>query len=565
MSDHQHQDVPATGQSPVAPEAQSRPTRFSLIWLIPIIVVAIGAYLGWTTLSRQGPEITIEFDSADGLTAGQTQVKHKAVGLGTVGGIQLSRDLQHVDVRVQMSAQSAPLLTNHAKFWVVRPRLSGASISGLETLLSGAFIAIDPGAPGGAKETEFKGLDAPPGIRSDEPGSTFTLRTKSIGSLGQGSPVFFRDVIVGEVLGYKVPSNGSGPILVQIFIKAPYDKFLHQDARFWNVSGVSVGFQGGNLNVQLQSIQALISGGVAFGPPPDEPAKTRQAAPNTVFELYADKDEADSSAYHERLRLVTYLRNSVKGLEVGSPVLMYGLQVGNVTDIGLDINPDTGDARVRVAMEVQPERVQPLPEMNRRPPRQVLQALVNRGLRAEVDTGNLLTGSSVISFIFSPDAKPVQLTLEGHAAVVPSQAGGLTGITDSLSSVSAKLAALPIEQIGESLSDLLAHTDATVGGPEIKQALVELNRTLFSLNQLAGNANKDLTPVMQRLPGIADDMQQALGHANSALASYSANSDFQTNLRHTLDQLNDTLRSVRALADYLNRHPSSLIFGRSHP
>ena len=553
---------PTTG----VPEANARPTRFSLIWLIPIIVLAIGAYLGWQTVSSQGPTITIEFDSADGLVSGQTQVKHKAVGLGTVEGIELSKDLQQVDVRVRMSARSAPLLTSHAKFWVVRPRLSGLNISGLETLVSGAFIAIDPGPPGGTPETQFKGLDSPPGIRSDEPGSTFTLTTGSIGSIGQGSPVFFRAVNVGEVLGYKMPVDGRGPISVQVFVKRPYDHFLRKDTRFWDVSGISVVFNGGGLNVQVQSLQALISGGLAFGLPPRRRGEEAAAAPpGTVFDLYPSKEAADSAGYRERFEFVTYLHTSVKGLIVGSPVLLYGLQVGTVTDIGLKIDPKTGEAQVRVAMQIQPERVLPQSEVDRSSMPQSTQALVNRGMRAEVDSANLLTGASVISFVFVQDASPARIAMEGGAIVVPSQAGGLTGITDSLSIVSAKLAALPLEQIGDSLEGLLANADGAIGSPQVRQSLVELNRTMANLEQVSDKANQGLTPLLRRLPAIADQLQQTLDHANAALASYGGGSDFHSTLRQTLNELNGTLRSVRSLADYLKRHPSSLVFGRSHP
>jgi len=548
------------------PEARARPIRFSLIWLIPVVVVAIGAYLAWTTISRQGPEITIVLDSADGLTAGQTQVKHKAVGLGTVQAIELSHDLKHVNVRVQMSAQSEPMLTNHAQFWVERPRLSGASVSGLDTLVSGAFIAIDPGNPGGTPETRFEGLDSPPGVRSDDPGSVFSLTTGSIGSISQGSPVFFRDVPVGEVLGYKLPPEGRGPIAVQVFVKRPYDQYLRRDSRFWDVSGATVDFSGGNLHFQVESIQALISGGVAFGLPMRRRSKEDVKAPaDEVFELYQSKEAADTAGYKQRFPLISYLRSSVKGLDVGSPVVMFGVQVGNVTDVKLMINHDSGDAEVRVAMEVQPERILSEQDLPSKSIFSTTQELVNRGLRAETETSNLLTGSSMISLTFVPKVKPVAVVMEGNAVVIPSQAGGLTGITDSLSTVADKLAALPIEQIGDNLDNLLAHTDAAVGGPEVKLALVQLNQTLGSLNQLSSNADRNLTPVLQRLPTIADNLQQAIGNANTALAAYGGNSDFHNSLRQTLGQLNETARSIRSLVDYLNRHPASLIFGRSHP
>ena len=560
----EHRQAPSAPASP--PEAHSRPTRFSLIWLIPIVVLAIGAYLAWQTISRQGPEITLEFDSADGLTSGQTQVKHKAVALGTVQGIELSHDLQHVDVRVQMSSQSAPLLTSHAKFWVVRPRLSGTSVTGLETLVSGAFIGIDPGAPGGTPETKFKGLDSPPGVRSDEPGTTYTLTTKSLGSISQGSPVFFRDVMVGEVLGYHMPADGRGSIPLQVFVKAPYDQFLRRDTRFWDVSGVSINFAGGNLHFQIESLQALISGGVAFGLPADRrDLDAPKPAANEVFDLYPDKDAADNAAYHERFHLVTYMRSSVQGLDVGSPVFMLGLQVGNVSAIKLMLDRAVGDAKVRVEMEVQPERVLPEHDVSLPVLTPEVQAMVDKGLRAEVATFSYITGASMISLTYVPKARPIPVVAEGNALVIPNEAGGFSGIMDGLSTVSDKLSALPIEQIGDNLNNLLAHADATVAGPEIKQSLIELNSTLASINQLTNHANHDLTPVLQRLPAIADNLQQALRNANTALASYGGNSDFHNNLQQTLGQLNETARSIRALVEYLNRHPSSLIFGRSHP
>jgi paraquat-inducible protein B len=213
---------------PSAPDAPPRATvhrrrGFSAIWLLPIVAAVIGGYLALSNLSRRGPTITISFRSADGLTAGQTKVKHKAVDLGTVESIRLADDMSHVIVRVQMQSEAEPYLTDHARFWAVRPRLTGSNISGLETLISGGYIEMDPGASGGQSEQEFTALEDPPGVRSDEPGQTFELQAVRVGSLGSGSPVFYRDIVVGEVLGYSLP-EGNGPITVKAFVRAPYDK-----------------------------------------------------------------------------------------------------------------------------------------------------------------------------------------------------------------------------------------------------------------------------------------------------------------------------------------------------
>ncbi len=560
-NDHagEHHDDPSS-------TASVRRARFSLIWLIPILVVAIAAYLGWQTVQRSGGEITLEFETADGITAGQTQIKHKAVGLGTVESVGLSKDLQRVEIRVQMSRQAKPFLTSNAQFWVVRPRLSGATVSGLDTLVSGAYIAVDPGGAGGTPQDHFKGLESPPGIRSDEPGRTYTLMTSDVGSISEGAPVFFRSVVVGEVLGYTMPPGGRGLIPVQVFIRQPYDEYLRTDTRFWNVSGIRADLDGGSLNIQVKSLQAVLSGGVEFGLPGQRRDQAAPVAPdNAVFKLYDSKQDADIAGYRERLLMVSYFQSSVKGLAMGSPVSMFGLQVGNVTDVKLQLDRQTGRARVRVAMEIQPERVLSDEEVNQGALVQITQALVNNGLRAETDSGNLLTGSTVISFGFVPNAKPEHIVMEGDAIVLPSKSGGLGGIEDSLSTVADKIAAMPLTQIGDHLNDLLAHTDSTVNGPQLKQALGQLTATLRNVQDLAAHADRGLGPLLQRLPQIADELQQTVQHADETLSAYGGNSDFSHNLKQTLDQLGDTARSLRLLAEFLKRHPSSLLFGRSTP
>jgi len=549
-----------------APEASVRRARFSLIWIIPVVVLAIAAYLGWQTLSRRGPEITIQFDTADGISANQTQVKHKAVALGTVQSVSLTKDLRKVQIRVRMSAQAKPFLTNNAQFWVVRPRLSGASVSGLDTLVSGAYIAVDPGQPGGTPQTDFIGLEAPPGIRSDEPGRTYTLMTGSVGSISEGAPVFFRDVVVGEVLGYTMPPGGRGPIPIQVFIREPYDHYLRADTRFWDVSGIRASFSGGGLSVKIESLQAVLSGGVAFGLPKQRRDQAAPEAPdNAVFKLYDSQDDADTAGYRQRLAVVSYFKNTVKGLTIGSPVDMFGIQVGNVTDVKLQIDPKTGDSRVRVGMELQPERVFTDEETLRQPPQRIAQLLVDNGLRAQTDDANLLTGSTMISLGFVPNAPPAKVTTEGDALVLPSKSGGVSGVLDSVSTITDKIAAMPLVQIGDNLNNLLAHTDQTVNSAEMRQSIHQLTETLKSVRHLTAKADQGLTPLMDRLPQISDDLQKTIAHANETLASYGGESDFHHSLQQTLDQLNDTARSLRLMADFLRRHPSSVLLGRTHP
>ena len=510
--------------------------------------------------------ITITFQSADGLSSGQTQVKHKNVALGTVESIRLSGDMRTVLVQIRMQRDADRILTDRARFWVVRPRLSGSNISGLETLVSGAYIAVDPGPPGGNPTRSFRGLETPPGVRSDEPGKTFTLMTTSVSSLGEGSPIFYRGVNVGEVLGYTMPPKGIGPIPVKAFVRDPYSSYVRVDTRFWNASGLDVSFGGRGLHVQLESLQALLSGGVGFGLPEDQRGIEQPAAPDgAIFMLFASKDEADSAGYRRRIRFATYMQNSIKGLGVGSEVDMYGIQIGEVTDTRLELDPKTGSARVRVGMEIQPERAFSNSELAGETPEQIASHLVANGMRAQLSSASFITGSSLIEFAFVPNAPPATISMEGDTIILPNEKGGISGITDSLSDVAAKLDALPLEQIADHLDSLLAGASDRVNSADLKTAIRDLSGTLTSIQHLADKANHGLTPVLRNLPAMSDQLQATLAHANDVLASYNGSSDFGTTLDQTLRQLNDMARSLRLLADYIDRHPNSLVFGRAAP
>ncbi len=549
------------------PEAHvRRRSRFSAVWLIPIVAAVVGGYLAITTLTSRGPEVVIAFNSAEGLTAGQTKVRHKAVDLGTVNSIELTKDMSHVIVHVRMTAAAVPYLTDRAKFWVVRPRLSGANISGLETLISGGFIEMDPGSRGGGEKESFVGLENPPGVRSDQPGTTFVLETPRIGSLGSGSPVFYRDIVVGEVLDYHLP-EGNGAITVTVFVRAPYDKWVRTSTRFWNASGLRVQLGGQGLHVELESLQAIISGGVAFGT--QEDGRSAPAAlGDAKFPLFPDEEAANASGYKKRIPFVLYFQSSTSGLGAGSPVQLYGITVGDVTDVSLELNPADATARVRVAIEVQPERLTAIGGDPKEDPVKTTQRLVDNGMRAELTTLSYLTGSLAVSFEFPKDVPHVTVTKEGDAIVLPTQAGGLGGITTALADVAQKLKAIPFASIGDNANGVLAAVRAVVGGPELKNAMSALTGTLVDVQGLVKRTDAGLTPLMRRLPEVSNDLQQTLARANHLVGSvdsgYGANSQFSRDLERLMAQLNDGVRSIRLFADFLDRHPEALIRGRAN-
>jgi paraquat-inducible protein B len=554
---------PEPGQARLPEALIRRRRRFSLFWLIPIICGGIGLYLVITTLANRGPLITITFSTANGISAQQTQVEHKYVALGMVEDVKLSEDMSKVLVHVRMNRQGERVLTSHARFWVVRPRLSPGNISGLETLVSGAYIEVDPGLAGGESQTEFTGLEEPPGVRSDEPGRTYVLKAKALGSLGAGAPVFYRDVDVGEVLSYDL-GDGLGPVTINVFVRAPFDKFVHENTHFWNASGISVGVGAEGLHIELESIQALLSGGVAFETP--QQVVTQVAPAERQFSLFSNKAQADAAGFQRNIPMVTYFQSSVAGLGRGSAVEVFGIQIGTVTDVHLVMEPGAKNVRARVAFELQPERVFPESELRQQAtPLEVTGSLVRQGMRAVLESSNFLTGQKDIALQFVPNAAPATITQEGGSLVLPSQGGGLDNITSSLSDIATKLDAIPFDEIGKNLNSALASLSQTIGGPDVRNALQKLSATLTDVQHLVHNADKGMEPVLKKLPQMSADLQQALARANAALGEggYGGNSDFQRSVSNLLDQVNDAARSIRLLVDFLDRHPEALIRGRT--
>ncbi len=548
------------------PAARVERRHFTAIWLIPIIAALIAAYLGWHDYAQHGPLITITFKTAEGLVPGQTQIRYKDVTLGTVENVRLDDSMSDVVVSARMTGEAKPLLTDHAMFWVVRPRLNTFNPSELETLVSGSYIQIEPDGRDGQPEDRFTGLENPPAQRSDEPGRTFILKADRLGSIAVGSQIYFRDINVGEAIGYDV-GNGFEPLTVTVFVRDPYDKLVRAQSRFWNASGLSVNLGANGLQLQTHSLRSVLSGGISFLTPP-EAQNDAPADAGSVFTLYDDKKDADAARYPERMPYVTYFEASVKDLARGSPVLIYGLQVGEVTDVKLLFDQKKGEPKVRVDFEIQPEWAFGPGMPGQTPdPSQILKQLVAKGMRVKLESSNLLTGQKVLSLEFVPHAKPAVMAMEGDTPVLPSN-GSAESVMDSLGDVANKLGQIPFQDIGQHLDHLLQSADKNFGGQEMQQTVHNLSVAMSNAADLSRKADENMTPALQKLPDISVQLQSAVSHANSLLGSFEAGygpgSDFQRSSIHVLDEVNDAARSIRLLADFLERHPEALLSGKSY-
>ncbi len=556
-----------SGQDPGDHDAVVRVRWLSWVWLIPLASLLIGGGLLWSTLARRGPLVRVTFDSAQSLQAGQSQVKFKDMQMGTVQGFELTPDRKHVVTSIRMTAQSEELLTEGAQFWVVKPRVYAGDITGLNTILTGTYVAMQPGEASQPERREFTGLANPPTLVPDTGGRTFSLTASRLGSISLGTPVFFHDLDVGRVVGWNFAGMADS-VTLHIFVDAPYVEWVHRDSRFWNSSGIElrVGPQG--VRLQVDSLKAVVLGGITFDTP-SGPGGAAASAEGDSFPLYSNQDVAETATAPRRAALATYFTGSVGGLAVGAHVTLQGMAIGDVTSVDLQYSTDTDQSRVRVGYALQLDRVTRVGDKPAQPFQDYLHTLVRDGLRVRLRGGNLITGEKEVALEFISDAAPAEVRQEGDVQVIPADSeggGGLDDLTSTASQILAKLGAVPFAEIGQNLNGALHGASEAVNNPQLHQALARLNGTLAAVQDTVRHLDAGTAPVLRRLPAIAADLQDTLAQVRTLAASVSAGSSGDGKLGRDLDrmltQVSDAAGSLRMVADLLTRHPEALIRGR---
>ena len=546
-------------QRTVPQAATRRSRRFSIIWIVPLVAVAIGAWLAWDTLSKEGPTITISFESGEGLQAGQSQLKYKDIVFGTVKSLELAPDKTHVIVTVATTHDARPLLTDGTIFWVVKPRLFAGNISGIETLLSGSYIGMLPAAEAGKAKRDFVGREDPPVLSAHVPGRSFLLKSKRIGAVSVGSPIFFRDLNVGEVLGWDI-ADMAEYVTIHAFVHAPYDGYVHDQTRFWNASGVSIKLGGAGIEVQMESLKALLLGGVAFETPAGA-IHTAETPEGHVFPLFANRDTANAASYTRKIPAISYFPGSVNGLAPGSAVTIHGLKVGEVTDVRLTYDAAKDTVMAPVRYEVEPERVVGVGQRVYQTDAESVGALLKKGLHASLQSASLITGQQNVALDFVTDEPPAEVTMDGPDFVVPAtEGGGFAGLTASATDLLNKVNQMPFEKIGKNLDGILASFNDATKGPELKKALTDLTGMIASAQGMIQRLDA------KQLPELVASLQKTLAGANKLVLSldsgYGDNTKFNRDLDRLMVQANEAVSSIRALADLLARHPEALIKGR---
>ncbi|MEM9379369.1 MAG: MlaD family protein [Planctomycetota bacterium] len=523
---------PSPGAHAPLPRAVVRESRrISVVWLIPIVAALSGGFLAWKAINERGPTITIVFDSAEGLEAEKTKIRYRDVEVGVVESIGFNDDLSKVEATASLVKWIEPHLTSETSFWVVTARVTAGEVSGLGTLLGGAYIGMEP-SRAGPPERSFVGAPKPPLVSSEEEGSFFRLRSEDAGMLGIGAPVYFRSLEVGRLVE-EVLDPGGEFFSMEIFVEAPHDRRVTTSTLFWNASGIDATFSPDGLQLNSPSVVSMLVGGIQFGEAEGAPAG---AAPGEeeVFKLYASKSKAMEPHYVEKSRYLLRFDGSVAGLRPGAAVEFRGIPVGRVVDLTLQYDFDAGEMQIPVIIETEPERIhrvgEPTPGETQA---DRLQALVSDGLRARLASESLLTGALKVELEMVPSAAPAQILYDGEVPEFPTAPAALEGITDSLATTLARIEEVPLEEIGR-----------------------KVDRLLGELESVATQFNREITPSVTESLGA---LQSTLESTDSMLG---AESGTQQEVEQILREVRATVRSLRLLAERLEKHPEELLRGR---
>jgi paraquat-inducible protein B len=440
---------------------------------------------------------------------------------------------------------------------VVQPRITPSGITGLTTIVSGAYIGMLPGKNESGART-FTGLETPPPKDGLVGGREFALVADRLPSISDQSPVYYHGVQVGEVTGHEL-SDRDGSVMVRIFVYAPHDSLIRSASRFWASSGVQLEVGGQGLKIATESLLTLIAGGIVFDTP--EPALSGSpSAPGSTFRLYADRQAAEEAAERVRVSYRLFFPDSLRGLGVGTPVELRGITVGRVSEVRLEYDPREDTIRIPVTVEIEPDRIAMPDEPSRRDPieetNRIFESLVAQGLRARIVSGNLLLGQRVVELDFVANAPPARLVLAKPYPELPTVAGGgFEEIASSAGRFLDKVSALPLDRLVGEIRNMVTHADGVIASPDVKHSLHELDRTLANTERLTRDAQTQVGPLFASINSAADQLKATIALLGSDPRS-------SNDLMRTLTELKDAARSIRVLADYLERHPESLLRGK---
>lgn len=521
-------------------------SNWSPIWLVPIVAFLLGIWMVFNYINNLGPEITILFATAEGLEAGKTRIKARNVDIGLVEAVMLNDSMDGVIVSARLDKSATKLLNKSARFWVVKPRIGSAGISGLDTLLSGAYIELSPGKSSGIQR-QFKGLEDLPLTTAGALGLALSLFNDDKLDLSVGDPVLYKGFKVGQVEEVQFDPH-LRRINSRLFINAPYDQLITENTYFWNVGGIELDATVNGINISAGTLETLISGGVTFDVPSDLP-RGETIKEEREYQLYKNKQSAFERRYQFYAEYLLLLEDSVRGLVNGAPVEYRGIRLGTVKNVGVENIERSGknetDRLIPVLVHLEPGRIgYGDSEESLLKFKNDFTYWVKEGLSARLNTGNLITGKQFVDMNFHDGLEGDFPEKYGRYDVIPTSNQGFGQIVAKVEKVLDKIQQLPLKPMVENAG----------------AALAELNKTMQGLQGVVARADKILANEdMNEIPSLLNNTLKELHQTVSGLGPDSEN---YRNAAQTLSDLNKVLRDVQPLLRELNNKPSALLFSQ---
>jgi len=529
------QDSPSTLHTQAALVVNK--SRISKIWILPIVAVLIGLGMIYNDFSNQGVHIRLQFETAEGLVANKTVLKNRNVDIGLVQKISFSDDKSKIEVDIEVDKSMVSFLVEDSEFWVVKPRFGATGITGIGTLLSGAYIEVSPGQSRTAK-FQFTGLETPPITSSNADGIHLKLMSRGTKPLKVGNPILHKGFEVGAVES-KYYDDLEQEAHYDIFIHAPFHNLITQNTSFWNVSGLSISTTTQGIRLDMASIDALVAGGVEFGLV--DGASAGVGVPqNHQFQLFDSKESIDEQRIYKYVEYVVLVEDSVGGLYKGAPVEYRGIRMGTVSEPYLEFWKviDTAgvgkEDRIAVVLRLEPERLIKNGFISTEVFSGLIEDWIKQGMTASIETANIVTGSSKISL--QPGGEPVKsVSFFGDYPLIPTGQSGFSDIVKKLDSVLGTLDSLPLQATLSNLNSLIDTTEET-----FKTTTMTIQHASLTLNKL----EQSLEELQVTLRGLQPDSQ---GYRS---------------VEQMIKKLEVSLDEVKPLIKEVTNQPSALVFGK---
>jgi paraquat-inducible protein B len=533
-----------------------------LVWAVPLAALLVVAYLGINAWAHRGEVITVTFKRAADARPGDTKVLYEGVEAGHLLKIVPNQDGRRLDFKIRLRPEAAAGLNTNARFWLIGASPNLSDLSSLRAVVSGVAIGYAPGT-GGTPTTTFEGLDKAPTVLPGDRGTRYVLTAHTLGSIREGSVVLYHGQAIGKVTD--VQFKGPPGFLVEVFVFQPYDSLVKAGSKFWKISPLRLSLAGGGVTANLAPASTLLAGGIDLERPADPNAV--QAPADAEFTLYGSHTAARQGLSGPTVRYDFAFPATGGDLDEDSGVTLLGFQIGEVEAAHLAYDARTGKPYTAVTALLYPQQLgvtDPALTSNsdwRSATDAKIRKLLSFGYRARLEQTPALLGNLSIALVESRKAAPADLLEDGPNPRIPSLAGSadVADIASQADQILTKINQIPIAEIGSDLKHVTQQLNALVSSPQTTQSLKHVNSTLAEVDQLLGQVQPQIGPLLAKLNEAAGQISDTALAAHQLLGSDGASA---SNLPDTIRQLDEAARSIRTLTDYLSRHPEALIRGK---